>query len=233
MPKAGLLTQFTGSEGHKNLVRVIADARLVQHNSNVAEQLAKVAKLQEYKTNKIVYSAGQPSKGNLYLIVCGKFDLIIGNTVLEMTTGETLGEFPAIDPSMTYTVTVRAHEPSVMAVISKNALFSIADKYPEVWRNMAKLLVSRLRATYKHIPPKNKCVFIIHGHDRENVLELQRFLKKLRLKPVILQDEPDAGSKTVIEKFERYAAEASFAIAVLTPDDEVSAKRTEQEHDRV
>ena len=33
--------------------------------------------------------------------------------------------------------------------------------------------------------------------------------------------QPDAGCRTVIEKFEHYAETCSYAIAVFTPDDEV------------
>ena len=41
-----------------------------------------------------------------------------------------------------------------------------------------------------------------------------------QLKPIILREQPDIG-KTIIEKFEHYAATCSYAIALFTPDDEV------------
>jgi len=44
---------------------------------------------------------------------------------------------------------------------------------------------------------------------------------RFRLNPIILEEQPDAGCPTVIEKFEHYAEECSYAIAVFTPDDEV------------
>ena len=37
-------------------------------------------------------------------------------------------------------------------------------------------------------------------------------------------EQPDAGCKTVIEKFEKYAQTCTYAIAVFTPDDEKSAE---------
>jgi predicted nucleotide-binding protein len=39
----------------------------------------------------------------------------------------------------------------------------------------------------------------------------------------VLQDQANDGCETVIEKFERYAQTCSYAIAVFTPDDEVTA----------
>jgi predicted nucleotide-binding protein len=39
----------------------------------------------------------------------------------------------------------------------------------------------------------------------------------------VLSEQPDAGCKTVIEKFEHYAETCSYAIAIFTPDDEVTS----------
>lgn len=67
-------------------------------------------------------------------------------------------------------------------------------------------------------------VFLIHGRDEAKWRELKDILKsEFRLNPIVLLEQPDAGCKTVIEKFERYAQTCSYAIAVFTPDDEVTA----------
>jgi predicted nucleotide-binding protein len=63
-------------------------------------------------------------------------------------------------------------------------------------------------------------VFIIHGRDEAKWRELKDIIKDtFRLNPIILEEQPDIG-KTVIEKFEHYAATCSYAIALFTPDDE-------------
>jgi len=62
-------------------------------------------------------------------------------------------------------------------------------------------------------------VFVVHGRDTGRKDTVVRFLKEdLNLQTVVLQEKPDEGL-TVIEKFERYAAQAGFALALLTPDD--------------
>lgn len=67
-------------------------------------------------------------------------------------------------------------------------------------------------------------VFIIHGRDEAKWRELKDVLKtEFRLNPIVLLEQPDAGCKTVIEKFEHYAQTCSYAIAVFTPDDEVTS----------
>lgn len=67
-------------------------------------------------------------------------------------------------------------------------------------------------------------IFVIHGRDEAKWRELKDLLKsEFRLNPIVLLEQPDAGCKTVIEKFEHYAQTCSYAIAVFTPDDEVTS----------
>ena len=61
-------------------------------------------------------------------------------------------------------------------------------------------------------------VFIVHGRDEAAKHAMARFVERLGLKPIILDEQPDAGL-TIIEKLEREAKNVGFAIALLTPDD--------------
>lgn len=69
--------------------------------------------------------------------------------------------------------------------------------------------------------PRNggKKVFVVHGHDGEAREAVARFLsEKLDLEPVILHERPNKG-RTLITKLREEAAEAGFAVVILTPDD--------------
>jgi predicted nucleotide-binding protein len=61
-------------------------------------------------------------------------------------------------------------------------------------------------------------VFVVHGHDDGARLAVARFLEQLGLEAIILSEQPDQG-RTIIEKFEEYAADVGFAVVLLTPDD--------------
>ena len=61
-------------------------------------------------------------------------------------------------------------------------------------------------------------VFIVHGRDNEAKQELARFLSGLGLEPIILHEQASAGM-TIIEKIERYANDADFALVLYTPCD--------------
>lgn len=66
---------------------------------------------------------------------------------------------------------------------------------------------------------KTNNIFIIHGHNEAKKLELCKLIKEeFHLNPILLSEQPTEGA-TIIEKFERYAKQCSFAFALFTPDD--------------
>ncbi len=70
-------------------------------------------------------------------------------------------------------------------------------------------------------------VFIVHGRNNEAQQTISRFLEKLDLQPIILHEQPNKG-KTIIEKFETYS-DVSFAVVLLTPDDQGFQKNSSKE----
>lgn len=74
----------------------------------------------------------------------------------------------------------------------------------------------------QHKPPavaRNKRkVFIVHGRDNEVKQEVARFVGAVGLEPIILHEQASAGM-TIIEKIERYANDADFALVLYTPCD--------------
>ncbi len=62
--------------------------------------------------------------------------------------------------------------------------------------------------------------FIVHGHNDKLKLELKNYIQNiLHLpEPVILHEQPNLG-RTIIEKFEDYAAASALVFVLLTPDD--------------
>ncbi|RWZ59857.1 hypothetical protein EQV77_00745 [Halobacillus fulvus] len=63
---------------------------------------------------------------------------------------------------------------------------------------------------------KNKA-FIVHGHDEKLKNELEIFLHRSNIEPIVLHREVDQGL-TVLEKFEQHS-DVDFAFVLLTPDD--------------
>ncbi len=66
---------------------------------------------------------------------------------------------------------------------------------------------------------KDANVFVVHGHDVATREQVVRFIEHCGLQPVVLHEQANRG-RTIIEKFEANA-DVSFAVVLLTPDDQV------------
>lgn len=81
------------------------------------------------------------------------------------------------------------------------------------------LLRGVLKETVKKVVSRpSKKVFVAHGRDFKPAKELKAMLVKFGLKPIVLREQP-SGSRTVIEKLEKYSKNVSYAFIILTPDD--------------
>lgn len=72
------------------------------------------------------------------------------------------------------------------------------------------------------VRPLSNKIFIVHGHDEGAREAVARFLLQLGLEPIILHEQANRG-RTVIEKVEANG-DVSFAVVLLTPDDEGCVK---------
>ena len=71
------------------------------------------------------------------------------------------------------------------------------------------------------MPISNK-IFIVHGHDNGVRETVARFLERMGFEAIILHEQANQG-RTVIEKVEAHG-DVSFAVVLLTPDDEGCVK---------
>jgi predicted nucleotide-binding protein len=68
--------------------------------------------------------------------------------------------------------------------------------------------------------PTQRAIFLVHGRDNAAKYGVARFVHSVTgITPIILAEQPNLG-QTIIEKFERHALNVSFAIVLLTADDE-------------
>lgn len=62
-------------------------------------------------------------------------------------------------------------------------------------------------------------VFVVHGRDNETKSDVARFLSKIGLEEIILHERPNCG-RHLLTKFQEESEGASFAVVLMTPDDE-------------
>jgi predicted nucleotide-binding protein len=68
------------------------------------------------------------------------------------------------------------------------------------------------------VEPSRK-VFLVHGHDEAAKNEVALFLRTIGLEPIILHLMPNGG-RHLLTKFREESEGASFAVVLMTPDDE-------------
>jgi predicted nucleotide-binding protein len=66
--------------------------------------------------------------------------------------------------------------------------------------------------------PRQRRVFIVHGHDDAARHAVARFLEKIGFEAIILHEQVNKG-RTIIAKFREEAAKIGFAVVLMTPDD--------------
>ena len=195
-----MLERYKGREGQRRLVELFANQELVLQNRALAKRFAEVAKLKQCKEQEDLYIEGHPANNKLYFILSGTFDLLVKGTVVrQVKSGEVVGEFPVLDPSLRYTVTIRAREPSVVGTVLESQFLASAEQFPDVWRNMAKMELKRLHARTRDWVrgSRSPCVFIGHGH-RTLWARVQIYLKdECNLDVVTFESESHVGESIV------------------------------------
>jgi predicted nucleotide-binding protein len=80
-------------------------------------------------------------------------------------------------------------------------------------------MLKRMRVLPNHPTPR---AFIVHGRDEKTLSEVKEYLQtELQWqRPVVLREEASSG-KTIIEKFEQFAARVDCVFVLLTPDDDL------------
>jgi predicted nucleotide-binding protein len=68
-------------------------------------------------------------------------------------------------------------------------------------------------------PQVSHDVFVAHGHDPAVKHQVARFVEQIGCKPIILDEQVDAGLNTIFQKLAQHADKVSYAIVLLTPDD--------------
>lgn len=85
---------------------------------------------------------------------------------------------------------------------------------------------ARSRSSTEHEPGSGS-IFVVHGHAEDRRESVARFLQEAVDVPVVILHEQADQARTLIEKLEDVAAEASFAVVLLTADD-VGGRKPEE-----
>jgi CRP/FNR family cyclic AMP-dependent transcriptional regulator len=218
-----MITRFQGPAGRAHLVDSLLKQVIVAHNSEIAEELADAGEL-------LVFAAGDEFVAEgaadfcLYMILMGTASIHLkGQEYLHRGVGTHIGEMTLIDISQRRSASVRAHEPMVVLKVEEADFTRIAKSFPEMWRNIAIELGSRLRQRNTLLRERNPRPRVFIGSASEGLVEANAIKAGLPGPPNL-----DVGiwnlntfrpSRGTLETLAETATKCDFAILVLSADD--------------
>jgi len=98
----------------------------------------------------------------------------------------------------------------------------------QVLLRKVKLLLSPPKSdTRLNSQVRSNKIIVVHGQDNEMKTDVTQTLQKLDLEPIIIHEKP-SSEQNIIEKISDYA-HVSFAVVLVSPDDQASPKETPDE----
>ena len=117
-----------------------------------------------------------------------------------------------------------------VAKFDKIKMWDSSDDVINIENNKAeKAAMPKTLSEQSNIMDNNKNVFIVHGHNKELRTEVKNVLHELKLKPIVLSEQPNKR-KTIIDKFEEQSKNANYAIILLTADDKGKPKNSSKRY---
>ncbi|MDX2070797.1 MAG: cyclic nucleotide-binding domain-containing protein [Haliscomenobacter sp.] len=140
------LEYFDGRLGYDRLVRAFQEQELVNNNALIAKKLAEFSELEIYKQNQKIYKQGELAGDHFFMVLIGQVELQKdGQQINIITSGGCFGEFPMIIPTDVFYLNAISNGDSIVAKIPIIHFLDITEEYPEIWKNLARMLAKRLR----------------------------------------------------------------------------------------
>lgn len=225
-----MIERFQGEEGHRRLVAVLTEHRLLAGIDGVAERLAIVGQLQSVAKGDAFISQGATDT-ELFFIVVGAADIVInGKQVAIRHAGDHVGEMAAIEPTQPRAATVIARQPSVLLRVLEADFAAVANAHPVVWRRLAATLSRRLMQRNALIaqPRTQVRVFVMSSVEALPVTRL--LVEHFQHDPfltVVWDHGVFRASNYTLDELERQLEMSDFAIAVAHADDTVITRGDE------
>lgn len=222
-----LLKRFSGERGKALLVDLLTHQRIILGNNDVAKQLAVRGRLVSLKEAEFLIEQDTWTN-DIAFIVAGRVEIRIGGMkVAERGDGEHVGEMGSIDPGQPRSASVVALKPTVALVVSEEDFSTVCNQYPDLWRQLAKSLSTRLRQRSKFIRPSNTVpqIFVACSSEALAVAEaIQAFSLRNKALLEIWTDSVFKPSQGTIESLEAKLHSTDFALAIFSPDDKIESR---------
>ena len=223
--------RFEGDGGEDRLIAVLLDQRVIEHSSELAKALIAKGELVEFTEDDTVIEQGGYDTW-AYFILAGSMKVFINHRLVAIRgPRELVGEMVSLDLSAPRSGTLKASAHTVALRIAGGDLGAVANSYPSVWRAIGRVLSERLRERARFHRPQNLEPIVFLGCSTEALPLAQEI--EVQFKHDIICFRPwtsgifGAGG-VVFDDLLKQVQEVDFALFLVTPDDKVQSRATEQ-----
>jgi len=221
--------RFEGNSGRRRLVDALAAQDLVQGDRELAAAIADVAVMRELEPGeRLILQEAEDT--DVYLILAGSFSIVVnGKAIAVRRPGSQVGEMAAAEPSQRRSATVVATELSVVAGMSEEQFALLGDRFPRIWRVVAKTLSRRLNQRNRLIAVPRAIPHVFMMSSTEGLAIAEALHALLAGDSMTIEkwtdDQVFTASHYTLEGLEEVLDRSDFAIAVASSDDMITSRR--------
>jgi predicted nucleotide-binding protein len=213
-------SKFEGPEGSRLLQNAVMGQKIVGGHAELAKEMAAGGTLMEVKAATTLIEQGA-EEDDLYLILAGSFNVLVnGKHAALCGPGDHVGEMSPMQTMKRRTATVVAAEDSVVLRLSGEHIANLGEKYPPVWRHMAKELARRLdhhNAKVTKFRERSRILLIAPSSAMDVARALEKALQKDACTVDVWTDGVFRSAKYPIGRLEEELDESDFAVAIAGP----------------
>lgn len=217
-----MLHRFEGEAGRRLRVDSLAAQKMVAGNRELAEQLAEIVQLRLLRTGDALIEQ-DGTDNDVFMVLAGAVQILVnGRVVGRRVPNDHVGEMAAIESTQRRAASVIATEETVVAAISEPQFSELGNRYPELYRCLAKELARRLlqRNAYVNATRDKIRVFIISSVEaREVARTIQTAFERDPFTTIVWTDDVFKIAHYTLQSLEDQVDTCDFAIAVAHADD--------------
>lgn len=219
-----MIDRFSNGE---TLSEALLSQKLVRGDISLGRELAESGELCVVGAGEVLITQGD-SDNHVFFLLAGKYEVVVNGRVLATRgPGEHVGEMAAITPSLRRSATVRACEPGVVSKITAARMVELANRYPSMWHQLAKVLAERLDQRNRFVTATRDRVrvFVISSVEGLPIAHaVQESFAHDPFDVVVWDNGIFRASEYAIESLTNVLDVSDFAVAIAQPDDLVEAR---------
>lgn len=219
--------RFEGEAGRRHLIGALKQQRLVECDSEMAEELATKGELLEIPLGEAFITQGDMAT-DIFFIIQGEAGVYVNSRfVASRGPRDAVGDMALVDPMSRRSATVTALSNMLVLRLEELSFLDLLDKFPRGWRSIALVAMDRLRESLRnHKAPNPQPVLFLGCAAENNAIaeQIQLNLKHAHIVVKIWTNQVFGPSGVPIDDLISQVNSSDFAAFLVMPNDTVISR---------